>query len=213
MGQEVEVNDMTSELIQRNLVVTRFFELEMPRCQIYMRAHARKYLRNEAVIDDILQTSWLKLYQRLTGPDSQGMEVFTKQEIHYAWMKKVIKHDALNYLKEQKRFKQLDPAEALAILEMRGREPSPEIALTYQETQEDLIFLLQEIPLKQRKVLYQHLYQGMSLEEIAQQSALSANTVRSWYMRGRKSLKQIVDRKITPADLLLLIEHSVMREK
>jgi RNA polymerase sigma-70 factor (ECF subfamily) len=53
-----------------------------------------------------------------------------------------------------------------------------------------LLAALRRIPEKQRRAVVLHYFAGLSIEEIAAETAAPAGTVKSWLSRGRKALAE-----------------------
>jgi RNA polymerase sigma factor (sigma-70 family) len=202
---------------QRNERAISFIEEIMSRHHHSLLGWVRTFIRDEMIVEEIIQKCWVKLYLLLTKPELQKSTDFRfliNPKRRYRWLQAVLKNDALNYLRDQNRFTHLDPSEALLVLETRARrEPSPERILAYQETQQDIRLLLQQLPVRQREVLFLHLYHALSFEEIARKLEVPASSVRCWYRRGCNRLRRIVTRDILPDNLALLLEHSIVREE
>ncbi len=68
--------------------------------------------------------------------------------------------------------------------------------------------ILQNLPEKQRLALVWHLYYDYSLEEIAQELQVPSSTVRSWFRRGLRSMKEILIYKLPNEEIIEILNHS-----
>jgi RNA polymerase sigma-70 factor (ECF subfamily) len=83
--------------------------------------------------------------------------------------------------------------EALAEALPEGFEESPDDLLLRQEQQEELMTLLNQLPIPQRSVLLLHYLEGFSLDEISTITGATLGTVKSRLHYAKKSLRQLFE--------------------
>lgn len=125
------------------------------------------YLKNEQDVQDMFQEVFLRLFEK--------QPVFESEEHEKAWLITVTS----NYCKN-----------LLRTVWYRRTVPLAELstAIPEQEDRETLALLL-GLPMKYRRVLYLHYYEGYSTDEIGQLLQMNPATVRTQLKRGRELLK------------------------
>ena len=125
---------------------------------------------NEEYAKDILQVAYIKVLE--------GKAVFKNKSTFKTWLFSVIRFTAIDYLKGQKTFENID---GIHLVEEEREENMPAAHLRN---------VLNGIAPRQQQVLLLSFYHGMTLQEIAETLALHIGTVRTHYERGKTSLRQ-----------------------
>jgi RNA polymerase sigma-70 factor (ECF subfamily) len=142
--------------------------------------------RNCAEAEEVLQTVYLKILQ---GKARYGGECKLQ-----TWLFAVIRKTAIS---EHRR-------SLLRVLTAPGEEPSriarssaleQEAKLERSEVQRQFQLALERLPLRQRETLHLVFYQDLSLREAALVMGVSIGSARQHYERGKKRLREELDRE------------------
>jgi len=128
---------------------------------------------DDELAKDVLQRVYLKILE--------GRAQYNGRSSFRTWLYAVVRYTAIDSLRGTRHHSDLD--EALAI---------PEEALP-EET--DYQAMLQLLPEQQAHVLLLAFYHGMTLEAISTVMEISIGTVRTHYERGKKKLKELIEKK------------------
>ncbi|MCL2487470.1 MAG: sigma-70 family RNA polymerase sigma factor [Oscillospiraceae bacterium] len=128
------------------------------------------YLHSREDAEDVFQEVFLKLYLTDT--------VFETAEHRRAWLATAAVNYCKNILRSVWRRRTVELDELCAVAED-----------DYGAAESDLVRQLMELPLRYRRVLYLHYYEGYTGEEIGAMLKISPATVRTQMRRGREMLK------------------------
>lgn len=132
------------------------------------------YLKNTSDADDVAQEVFLKLY---TSGNS-----FESEEHIKAWLLRCAVNKSADLLRSHW-YRYSLPLESAMNKEYRD---------SYSEDDDMLLKMLGKLKPKIRIALYMHYYEGYSVEELAKILGISASSVRSRLMRGRKQLRELL---------------------
>jgi RNA polymerase sigma-70 factor (ECF subfamily) len=135
-----------------------------------MYAVCYRYAKNEMEAEDILQESFVKVFQKIATYDERGALE--------GWVRRIVVNTAIDHLRSQRRRLEA-PAPELP----SGEEVEPE-ALDQLQT-ELLLRLIRELPEGYRVVFNLYALEGYSHAEIAQRLDITESTSRSQYARAR----------------------------
>ena len=149
---------------------------------------ALKYMKNEEDAMDVLQDSYIKAWQSLaTLKDPASFR---------AWFGRIVANTAKNALAKKRPmlFSQLegenDEGEQFALdIEDEKSEFQPERSYTQKETQELVHELIDSLSDEQRLCILMYHLDDQSIKDIAETIGISANTVKSRLLYGRKAIK------------------------
>lgn len=119
---------------------------------------------------DIYQEVFLKLFSKQPH--------FKDEEHAKAWLLKV----SINLCKNEQRFKRRHI----------WIEYDDCIYVPYQKEEPSILQDLRKLPSKYKSVLYLHYFEGYTYKEIALLLKKNENTVRTWVMRAKKQLEEII---------------------
>ena len=159
--------------------------------ELYSYSHQAAYIviltmvrADEDTVMDLVQDTYLKVYQRLDQLESPSK--------FRAWVKQIARNTALDYIKKSKvlAFSELYVDEAMEVeVEDPDTEHLPDIVMDRQETARLLHEILDTLPDAQRAVISMHYLQGIPVKEIAATLGRSENTIKVQLFQGRKSLE------------------------
>lgn len=137
--------------------------------------------QNHAEAEEVLQTVYLKILQGKARYDG-GSKLQT-------WLFAVIRNTA-----SSERRKTLVRSIATPPFENKI-DPASQVQLERSEMQRRFQQALQRLPARQRETLHLVFYQEMSLSEAAQVMRISIGSARQHYERGKKRLRELLDRE------------------
>lgn len=140
--------------------------------------------RNHAQAEEVLQTVYLKILQ--------GKACYRSESSVKTWLFAVIRKTASS----ERRRHLLDALKSIAGIhsEMREHAP-PDAELERSEMQQRFHRVLLQLPVRQRETLHLVFYQDLSLSEAAEVMNVSVGTARQHYERGKKRLREALDRE------------------
>ena len=118
----------------------------------------------------------------------QGKAVFRGESKLQTWLFAVIRKTAIS-----ERRKQL--LRSLSAIVSPGNSPSVELDFDRSEMQRRFQEALAELPSRQRETLHLVFYQDLSLSEAAEVMNVSVGSARRHYERGKKRLREALDRE------------------
>jgi len=137
--------------------------------------------QNYAEAEEVLQTVYLKILQ--------GKASFDGQSKLQTWLFAVIRNTAIS-----ERRKTLVRSIATPPFE-NTIDARSQIELERSEVQQRFQAALQRLPARQRETLHLVFYQELSLSEAAQVMSISIGSARQHYERGKKRLRELLDRE------------------
>ena len=137
--------------------------------------------QNYAEAEEVLQTVYLKILQGKARYDG-GSKLQT-------WLFAVIRNTAIS-----ERRKALVRLISAPPLENKVAARS-QIELERSEMQQRFLEALQSLPTRQRETLHLVFYQELTLSEAAEVMKISIGTARQHYERGKKRLRELLDRE------------------
>ena len=159
--------------------------------ELYSYSHQAAYIviltmvrADEDAVMDLVQDTYLKVYQRLDQLESPSK--------FRAWVKQIARNTALDYIKKSRvlAFSELYVDEEMEVeVEDPDTEHLPDIVMDRQETARLLHEILDTLPDAQRAVISMHYLQGIPVKEIAATLGRSENTIKVQLFQGRKSLE------------------------
>ncbi len=147
--------------------------------------HCCRWDRHEA--EDVLQMSYLKVLD--------GRARFAGRSSLRSWLFGVIRRTAAEHRRQNAlRGLRLDRWRA-SITAQRSAAPDPERDLVRTEESNRILAALNGLPSRQREVLHLVFYQDMTIGEAAQVIGVSLGTARTHYERGKKNMRQLLQRE------------------
>ena len=142
-----------------------------------MMTVCRRYARHELEAEDILQDSFIKVFRKL--------DQFSFNGSFEGWIRKIVVNTALKCIKK-KGFQ----------MEQHGLENIPEESVHpgvfSKLSEEELLKLIQELPIGYRTVFNLYALEGFSHKEISEQLEIGESTSRSQLVKARRMLQKMV---------------------
>jgi RNA polymerase sigma-70 factor, ECF subfamily len=137
---------------------------------------------NHAEAEEVLQTVYLKILQ--------GKASYRGECKLQTWLFAVIRKTAIS----ERRKHILRTLRSIAIAS-GSSTLLPQVELEHSEMQQRFQEALAQLPARQRETLHLVFYQDLSLSEAAEVMKISVGSTRRHYERGKKRLRQALDRE------------------
>ena len=145
-----------------------------------------RYANSREDAEDILQEGFVKVFQ--------DMHQFKRAGSFEGWMRKVILHVALQYIRRQKNW-QIQTASDLEIWENTLAANTDEEPFD-QELVKKILHLMQQMPVGFRTVLNLYVMEEYSHQQIATELGISVGTSKSQLNRAKAYLRELVEKTI-----------------
>jgi RNA polymerase sigma-70 factor, ECF subfamily len=168
------------------------FEVLYERHQAALRWHVLRMVRNAAEAQDLVQETFLRVWQRSDQWDGRGA--------FRSWLLRIGTNVTLNHLRARKRRPQEPLERLLPTHDAEGDDAyvpawlvdsaalGPHAALEYNELRRTVQGLIQELP-DERRGVFQRIHEaGMSVREVAQDLGIPEGTVKSRLHYARRHL-------------------------
>lgn len=139
-----------------------------------------RYAKNEEEAQDILQDGFVKVFQKI--------EYFKKEGSLEGWIRRIMVNTALDQIRKNKK-EQMNVAMDKVDFMVTKNEFILENLMA-----EDLLKMLNELPIGYRTVFNLFAIEGYSHKEIAEQLGVTENTSKSQYSRARKTLQSMLEK-------------------
>jgi RNA polymerase sigma-70 factor (ECF subfamily) len=136
--------------------------------------------QNHADAEDVLQMVYLKILQ--------GKAVYRGESRLQTWLFAVIRKTAISECRKQ-------VLRRLNSIVNPGSEVNHELEFERSEMQRRFQEALAQLPARQRETLHLVFYQDLSLSEAAEVMNVSVGSARRHYERGKKRLREALDRE------------------
>ncbi len=134
-----------------------------------------RYAKDQVEAEDILQESFIKIFQKIKKYNRQGS--------WEAWLRRITINTAIDHLRKQKNMQRNISIEQDQALQVEAHEVDQlELEYLYQ--------IIQELPAGYRVVFNLYAIEGYSHREIGKQLGITESTSRSQYTRARAILMQ-----------------------
>lgn len=136
-----------------------------------------RYVKDSMEAEDVLVTSFMKIFQKI--------DQFKNQGSFEGWIRRIVVNEALTCLR-RKRTMYLETE-----LEQVDHDPNYQTLSDHLE-EEDLLQLVKELPTGYRIVFNMYAIDGYSHKEIAESLGISENTSKSQLSRARTYLQKVL---------------------
>lgn len=142
---------------------------------------AMRYVKDRHLAEDVLADGFIKIFSKL--------HTFQNTGSFEGWMKRIIVHEALMYLRKPSnlRLVQTDETVDMAILPK---------ALENLAT-EDILNLIRQLPDGYRRIFNLYVIEGYKHREIAEMLDISIHTSKSQLIMAKKKLIGLIEKKMT----------------
>jgi len=142
--------------------------------------HIRRLVNDEDAAKDILQETFIKVYQNFSQ--------FKKDSQLYTWLYRIASNEALQHLNKLKKMQKMEQ-DADVYLENQKAENSGRNADEIEILLQDAI---QKLPEKQRMVFTLRYYDDLPYEEISKILDMSVSTLKTNYHYAKSKIEQYI---------------------
>ena len=152
----------------------------------YAKSVCLRYMANVDEADDVLNESFLKVFQHLSTYDTSLP--------FKAWLRTVVVNTAISY---HRKHHKLDTVSMTPVGSTTPHDvPVNETAIN-QLAADEILTLVQQLPPIHRTVFLMHVVDGYSLREVADSLNANEATIRSHFLRARVRLQELVTTAFT----------------
>lgn len=147
---------------------------------------ARRYMRNDAEAEEMLQNGFLRIFQNLS------QFTHTSDGAFVAWMKKIIVNECLQELRKKNSF--------LLVVQEQAAETDTDEDLIGRLSAQEIYRFITQLPVGYRTVFNLYVVEGYSHAEIAAILNITEGTSKSQLSKARKTLQQSIKQNNLYAD-------------
>lgn len=136
---------------------------------------AMRYARSEADAADIMSHAFVKIFKSMHTYDASKGTM-------YAWIKRIVANEGIDYIKSQSKFNPLELEEVMA--------PSIDNSVIARLEAEDIMATIKKLPPATHAVFILYVMEGHTHKEIAVKLNISEGTSKWHLSEARKILKQ-----------------------
>lgn len=158
---------------------------------LYERTGAKLYgvclrvLQDEAVAEDVLQETYLRIWNRAGQYRANGYSPMT-------WLITVTRNAAIDRLRQLRSRGEVAPVEVAEVISDPG--PGPEAQTVARDEARLLDECMRELPPDRAGMVRGAYLDGLTYAEIAEASGAKLNTVRTWLRRSLMQLRECLSR-------------------
>lgn len=134
-----------------------------------------RYMGNTEEAQDVLQDGFIKVFEKLKGYSRVGS--------FEGWMRRIFVNTALDAIRKNKKLKNQADIDDVAYM-LKSDDYTLETLAA-----EDLMKILQEIPIGYRTVFNMYVIEGYSHKEIAEKLEVTTSTSKSQFSRAKAMLR------------------------
>lgn len=149
---------------------------------------ARKFLGTDTAVEDVLQESYIKVYEKLGEYQAGNFQ---------GWVDVIVANRCKDYLKKKNPllFSEMESDDGVEFDKEDTREEfRPDAKVDYDETKRLVKEIIDKLPIDQKMSVVMFYYEQMSVKEIATAMECSENTIKSRLNYGRKTIKAEVEK-------------------
>jgi RNA polymerase sigma-70 factor, ECF subfamily len=155
------------------------------RYEAKLKRYARKFLRSNDEIEDLVQDVFIKTYT--------GIRSFDTTQRFSPWIYRIAHNLFVNELKRKSRAG-MSFFDTDAILPFLAATETADADHLRKEVAEHIDTLLESLSPKYREVIVLHYIEGLSYQEISEIIKVPINTVGVRLLRGRKQLEEVYEK-------------------
>ncbi|HRY33916.1 MAG TPA: RNA polymerase sigma factor [Bacteroidales bacterium] len=146
-----------------------------------------RYSRNREEAEDLLQEGFIKVFQHIANYKGTGS--------FEGWIRRIMVNTAINHFHAtvKQQWVHVEDIEKVGISQ-EEEQYSPQGEEAYAVSPETVMQLIQKMPDGYRMVLNLYVFEGYQHKEIANMLGVSENTSKSQLSKGRKYLKQLINK-------------------
>lgn len=164
-----------------------------------MKFYIMRYTKDEASAEDILQDSYIKIYEKLNS-------VYEEQGEFSGWAYTIARNTAIDYLRTRKRFVDVesgiieDDRSTLTYFDLLpSNQISADEKMELKEEVKEVMDAIKELPENQRDIVMMRIHYGLKFKDIAEELDVKLNTVLGRMRYARINIPKIIDGTYEPA--------------
>ena len=139
---------------------------------------------------EMLQEGFIRVYEK--------RELYDEERSFPAWIKKIMIHSAINYLRKNKRMLFVDNDDVFEA------EEELDLSFGFQSDRMQIILnAIQDLPSGYRSVFNLYTIENLTHKEIAEYLSISVNTSKSQLRKARLMLKEVLEEKGIKPDYIV----------
>ena len=155
----------------------RLFELYSPK----LFAVCYRYANSTSEAQDVLQDGFVKIFEKLNYYKGEGS--------FEGWMRRIIVNTALDSIRKNKKLQNNDDIDEVGYNLKDGHSVLSDLAA------EDLLEILNTLPIGYKTVFNLYVIEGYSHKEIAEELGVTVSTSKSQFSRAKSILREIIEMK------------------
>jgi RNA polymerase sigma-70 factor (ECF subfamily) len=177
---------------------SRAFDVLVERHSRRIRRVAQRVTRGRQDAEDVVQQSFQKAFVQL--------QKFEGRSSFSTWLTRIAINEALMWLRTNHRARVVSMGaltkseESALVLQIRDSGASPERSCSQRERERILSFAITQLPPGIRRAIQLCELDERSLKEGAQMMGVSVATAKSRVFRGRRKLRETLQRRLRPGD-------------
>jgi RNA polymerase sigma-70 factor (ECF subfamily) len=140
--------------------------------------------------DDIFQDTFIKLIHTLKS------DRYNEEGKFLPWVVRIAHNLVMDYFRKEKRIGMKRDSEELPFFSfLKDEGDTVESFMVKEQIEEDIRFLIKELPEDQQQVIMMRMYQDLSFKEIAEITDVSINTALGRMRYALLNLRKLIDQK------------------
>lgn len=185
------IDELVESAVRGNgLAFTALWDNNIDRLRLYIRTQIKNL--DDLYVDDICSRSFEKAFRQIGSFDASKGQFFT-------WLMTIARNTALDLVQQENR---LHPKNMMVYLDensgvssgvenIQDSIDSPLESIIKTESQEENISFIERLPELYREVSRKRLVDGLQYKEIAAETGLELNTVRTRLRRAREMMERM----------------------
>ncbi len=141
----------------------------------------RRYIKNEADVEEVLLNGFYKVFSNLAK--------FSHKGSFEGWIRRIMVNEALMFIRKQNKVSNLQLV-GLADYQHPASPQMPDRKIQ----EDDILCLLDDLPPGYRTVFNLYAIEGYSHKEIAEKLGVSVNTSKSQLLKARRMLQELLEK-------------------
>ncbi|WP_377890781.1 sigma-70 family RNA polymerase sigma factor [Alkalihalobacillus sp. R86527] len=144
---------------------------------------AYTYVKDSYTAKDLVQNAFIKCYEKIDS--------FREEATLKTWLYRITINECKDYLKSwgHRKMQVFSFVQDISI----GSEGSAESKVIQQSSNEEIREVVLNLPIKYKEIIFLYFYQSLKIEEIAEVTSLTSNTVKTRLRRGKQKLKSMME--------------------
>lgn len=149
-----------------------------------MKGIAYRYVNDDAIAEDILHDSFIKLFEKLSQLKDNA--------VFEAWLKRIVINESIDYLKKEKKLNQVIEESK----QFFDNSTSDHKNMYANITQHELLNALNTLPTGYKTVFNLYVIDGFGHKEISEKLGITEGTSKSQLSKAKNFLKKQLEHKL-----------------